>query len=74
MPTYLTKGTRPAFGLDIQKLIRSADRPIGGVDVIVDDTTEAHKGNVRIAAHSEWDIAVRHAEAFGAIRDIATLA
>ena len=38
----------------------------------VRDATEADKGNVRIAAHSEWDIAVRHAEAFGAIRDIVT--
>lgn len=44
---------------------------MGGADVI-DDATEADKGNVRIAAHSEWDIAVRHAEAFGAIRDIVT--
>lgn len=46
----------------------------GGVDVIVDNATEAHKGNVRIAAHLEWDIAVRHAEAFGAIIDNETLA
>ena len=44
------------------------------MDVIVDDAMEAHKGNMRIAAHSEWDITARHAEVFGAITDITTLA
>lgn len=44
----------------------------GGIDIIVDEMTEATKGNVRIVAHSEWDIAVRHAEAFAAITDIET--
>jgi HK97 family phage major capsid protein len=43
----------------------------GGIDIIVDDMTESTKGNVRITAHSEWDIAVRHAGAFAAMKDIA---
>lgn len=73
VPGNLTKGT----GTNLSALIFGnwSDLLIGqwgGVDVIVDDATEADKGNVRIAAHSEWDIAVRHAEAFGAIRDIST--
>lgn len=73
VPANLTKGT----GTNLSALIFGnwSDLLIGqwgGVDVIVDDATEAHKGNVRIAAHSEWDIAVRHAEAFGAITDITT--
>lgn len=73
VPSDLTKGT----GTDLSALIFGnwSDLLIGqwgGVDVIVDDATEAAKGNVRIAAHSEWDIAVRHAEAFGAITDIVT--
>lgn len=73
VPGNLTKGT----GTNLSALIFGnwSDLLIGqwgGVDVIVDDATEAHKGNVRIAAHSEWDIAVRHAEAFGAITDIVT--
>jgi HK97 family phage major capsid protein len=44
----------------------------GGIDIIVDEMTEAPKGNVRIVAHSEWDIAVRHPEAFAAVTDIVT--
>lgn len=73
VPGNLTKGT----GTNLSALIFGnwSDLLIGqwgGVDVIVDDATEASKGNVRIAAHSEWDIAVRHAEAFGAITDIVT--
>ncbi len=44
----------------------------GGIDLIVDDVTEAGKGNVRIVAHSEWDITVRHPESFSATQDIVT--
>ncbi|MFT3689156.1 phage major capsid protein [Paenirhodobacter sp.] len=44
----------------------------GGIDLIVDNVTEAAKGNVRIIAHSEWDIALRHAESFAAITDAVT--
>jgi len=42
----------------------------GGVDIIVDDVTEASKGNVKIVAHSEWDISVRNAVSFAAVTDI----
>ena len=41
---------------------------------MVDDVTEAAKGNVRIIAHSEWDIAVRHPQSFAAITDAVTVA
>lgn len=71
VPDNGTKGP----GTDLSSLIFGnwADLLIGqwgGVDLIVDDVTEAGKGNVRIVAHSEWDIAVRHAESFSAIVDI----
>lgn len=46
----------------------------GGIDIVVDDVTEAAKGNVRIIAHSEWDIAVRHPQSFAAITDAVTVA
>lgn len=73
VPGNLTKGT----GTNLSALIFGnwSDLLIGqwgGIDVIIDEATEAAKGNLRIAAHSEWDIAVRHAEAFGVIRDIVT--
>lgn len=72
VPGNLTKGT----GTALSALIFGnwADLLIGqwgGIDLIVDEVTEAAKGNIRLVAHSEWDIAVRHAESFAAIRDIA---
>lgn len=73
VPSNLTKGTAPnlsamIFGAWADLLIGQW----GGIDLIVDDVTEAAKGNVRLVAHSEWDIAVRHAESFAAIQDIQT--
>ncbi|MFV0515045.1 MAG: phage major capsid protein [Jhaorihella sp.] len=73
VPANLTKGT----GTGLSALIYGAWSELligqwGGVDLIVDEMTEATKGNVRIVAHSEWDISVRHAEAFAAIEDIVT--
>lgn len=44
----------------------------GGIDIVVDDMTGADTGNVRIVAHSEWDIAVRYAQSFAAITDAVT--
>ncbi len=46
----------------------------GGIDLVVDDVTEAAKGNVRIIAHSEFDIAVRHPQSFAVITDAVTTA
>lgn len=43
-----------------------------GSELVVDNVTEAAKGNVKLVSHSEWDIAVRHAESFAAIKDIVT--
>jgi HK97 family phage major capsid protein len=73
VPSNLTKGA----GVGLSGLIFGAWSELligqwGGIDIIIDDMSEAAKGNVRIVAHSEWDIAVRHAEAFAAIKDIVT--
>lgn len=73
VPSDLTKGT----GTDLSAMIFGAWADLligqwGGIDLIVDDVTEAAKGNVRLVAHSEWDIAIRHAESFAAIQDIET--
>lgn len=73
VPSDLTKGT----GTDLSAVIFGAWADLligqwGGIDLIVDDVTEAAKGNVRLVAHSEWDIAVRHAESFAAIQDAQT--
>ena len=72
---FRTKGT----GTDLSTLIFGnwSDLLIGqwgGIDIVVDDVTEAAKGNVRIIAHSEWDIAVRHAQSFAVITDALTVA
>ena len=73
VPSNLTKGT----GTDLSAVIFGAWADLligqwGGIDLIVDDVTEAAKGNVRLVAHSEWDIAARHAESFAAIQDAQT--
>ncbi|NVK19173.1 MAG: phage major capsid protein [Methylocystaceae bacterium] len=73
VPSNLTKGT----GTDLSAVIFGAWADLligqwGGIDLIVDDVTEAAKGNVRLVAHSEWDIAIRHAESFAAIQDAQT--
>lgn len=73
VPSNLAKGT----GTDLSAVIFGAWADLligqwGGIDMIVDDVTEAAKGNVRLVAHSEWDIAVRHAESFAAIQDVKT--
>lgn len=75
VPATGTKGT----GTDLSTLIFGnwSDLMIGqwgGIDIVVDDVTEAAKGNVRIIAHSEWDIAVRHPQSFAAITDAVTVA
>jgi hypothetical protein len=74
VPSNIAKGT----GTNLSAAIFGAWADLligqwGGIDLIVDDVTEAAKGNVRLVAHSEWDIAVRHAESFAAIQDIQTL-
>ena len=75
VPANGTKGT----GTDLSTLIFGnwSDLMVGqwgGIDIVVDDVTEAAKGNVRIIAHSEWDIAVRHPQSFAAITDAVTVA
>lgn len=73
VPSNLSKGS----GTDLSAVIFGAWADLltgqwGGIDLIVDDATEAAKGNVRLVAHSEWDIAARHAESFAAIQDVQT--
>lgn len=75
VPANGTKGT----GTNLSTLIFGnwSDLLIGqwgGIDLVVDDMTGADTGNVRIVAHSEWDIAVRHPESFASIRDAVTTA
>lgn len=71
VPSNFTLGA----GTDLSALIFGAWSELmigqwGGIDVIVDDKTESDRGNVRITAHSEWDIAVRNPQSFAAITDI----
>ncbi|WP_299702548.1 phage major capsid protein [uncultured Tateyamaria sp.] len=71
VPSNFTMGS----GTDLSALIFGAWSELligqwGGIDVIVDDKTESDRGNVRITAHSEWDIALRNAQSFAAITDI----
>lgn len=73
VPSDGTKGT----GTDLSTLIFGnwSDLIVGqwgGIDLIVDNVTEAAKGNVRIIAHSEWDLALRHVQSFAAITDAVT--
>lgn len=75
VPATGTKGT----GTDLSTLIFGnwSDLLIGqwgGIDIVVDNMTGADTGNVRIVAHSEWDIAVRHPQSFAAITDAVTVA
>lgn len=73
VPSNLTKGT----GINLSALIVGnwPDLLIGqwgGVDLIVDDVTESSRGNVKIVAHSEWDVALRRAASFARIVDATT--
>lgn len=73
VPSNLAKGT----GTNLSAMIFGnwPDLLIGqwgGVDLILDEVTEAGKGNVRIVAHSEWDVALRHPESFAVIKDATT--
>jgi HK97 family phage major capsid protein len=73
VPANLTKGT----GTNLSAMIFGNWRDLligefGGMDLIVDPYTESAKGNIRVAVHSYWDIAVRHARSFAVARDIAT--
>ncbi|WP_195818728.1 phage major capsid protein [Roseobacter sp. MH60115] len=73
VPSNFTLGA----GADLSALIFGAWSELligqwGGIDVIVDDKTESDRGNVRITAHSEWDIVLRNAQSFAAVTDIQT--
>lgn len=71
MPKTLTKGT----GSNLSAMIFGNWRELliaqfGPLDIIVDDTTESAKGNVRITVHSAWDCVVRQPKAFVKCVDI----
>lgn len=75
VPSNGTKGTHTTA--DLSSLIYAEWSHLiiaafAGVDVIVDPYTESAAGNIRISLHTAWDFALKHPEAFGAIRDIAT--
>lgn len=44
----------------------------GGLDIVVDPFTAAGKAQVKVWINSWWDVAVRHAQSFAAIKDALT--
>jgi HK97 family phage major capsid protein len=44
----------------------------GGLDLIVDPYTAASNAQVNVYIHSFWDVLVRHAESFAAMKDATT--
>ena len=70
VPSDLTKGA--ATGLSAMIFGNFKDLMIGqwgGLDIIVDPYTAAGKAQVKIWTNSWWDVAVRHAESFAALKD-----
>ena len=71
VPSTLTKGTASGichaiiFG-DFSQLILAQ---WSGMDLVVDPYSLATSGQVQIVANTWWDVAVRHAEAFAAMKD-----
>ena len=73
VPSNLTKGN----GTDLSAIMFGnwADMLIGqwgGLDLIVDPYTQALYHYVRVIVHSYWDVDVRHAQSFAAIKDAVT--
>ena len=73
VPSDLTKGT----GTDLSALLFGNFRDVllgfwSAVDIIVDPYTQSPEGNVRISAHQDFDVALRHAQSFAAVQDIDT--
>jgi HK97 family phage major capsid protein len=73
VPSTLTKGTGTGLSAmiygDFSSLIIGQ---WGGLDLIVDPYTLATYGYVRVVIHSFWDMAVKHAQSFAAIKDMVT--
>lgn len=73
VPSTLTKGTGTGLSAlvygDFSSLIIGQ---WGGLDLIVDPYTLATYGYVRVVVHSFWDMAVKHAQSFSAIKDMVT--
>ena len=44
----------------------------GGLDIVVDPYSGAKKAQVSVIINSWWDVAVRHAQSFAAIKDALT--
>lgn len=73
VPADLTKGTSD----DCSAIIYGNFNDLligqwGGMDLIVDPYTQATYDYTRVIIHSYWDIDVRHAESFAAIKDART--
>ena len=74
MPANLTKGSGTA--LSALLFGNFADLIIGmwgGLDLLVDPYTGGAAGTVRVIAHQDVDIAVRHAASFAAMQDAITI-
>ncbi len=74
VPSNLTKGTATAicsaiiFGNFKDLLIGQW----GGMDILADPYTQATKATVRLVVNSWWDVLVRRAESFAAMKDALT--
>lgn len=75
VPSNLTKGN--SIGVCSAVIFGNwADMLIGqwgGLDLIVDPYTQALYHYVRVVVHSYWDVDVRHAQSFAAIKDATTV-
>lgn len=74
LPSDLTKGT----GEDLSPLLYGNWGDViigmwGGLDLLVDPYTGGTAGNVRVIVHQDVDVALRHAESFAKILDMATV-
>lgn len=72
VPSNLTKGTTTTPSL--HAILFGNFRELymaqwGGLDIVVDPYTLATKAQVKVTVNSWWDIALRHAQSFAAIKD-----
>ena len=70
VPSTLTKGTSSVcHGLIFGDFSQMIVGNWGGVDIILDEVTQATSAKIRIHVFSWWDIVIRHAESFAAMKD-----
>lgn len=75
IPSNLTKGTHVTTDLSAEIFGNFTDLVIGlwgSLDIVVDPYSLSTSGAVRVTAHQDCDIGVRHAASFAAIKDMVT--